>query len=334
MAGRTVVQDQVRWLRSLHELTSGVDLVAFEERSPEEVREGLLPLANKVIRISMSVFERLSKAYDSVAEPERGRPLRASEHEQEIADLCFIARMEISPRITELSAPVDPHDKWTILSACSHAFGCIAKAIFALEPRLSIIAGEEPALKRATSVDQAVRVRRVYHNFHRQVTLDGPPEAQNVHDRLEAARAAIHRLVTSPVYAQLRGSDRCQLRRLEERVAAWLGQIDANATEGIEIWKDLSALAAMFQQINRRQDLIDHDRLVLAEMALALSELDPAMKPRPTLLTRLALVLGRDEELDAMLDEPDRVTCGRVLLTVRRALSELEGSVDRVPACV
>lgn len=325
MGSTKAIIDQLRWLRSLHELTASVDLVAFEEHSPAQVRESLLPLANKVLRIALDVFERLSRAYDSVTEPDRGRPLRSSELRQEIADLCFIARMELTPRVAEVANPADPEDKWSVLSASSHAFGCIAKAIFALEPRLAALAGEEPSLKRTSSVDQAVRVRRVYHNFYERVILDGPPEPLTAVARLREASAAIERLVSSAVYPQMRGSDRCQLRRLEERVRAWLADESASASSGIEIWQDLAALAAIFQQINRRQDLIDHDRAVLSELSRALAELDPTMRPRPTLVQRLGAVVGRDEELDTLLENPERTSCGRLAAVIDRVLSELAG---------
>ncbi|GAB4368947.1 MAG: hypothetical protein Kow0062_02460 [Acidobacteriota bacterium] len=326
------VEDHLRRVRSLHALVTSVNLIELEERDLETIRNELVPAVHKVLRAALAVFERLAKDFGEESDA-RGRPLRDDALAQEIADLCFVARMELGPRSADLERQAKIDDKWSLLSSCSHAFGCVIKAIFALEPRLAELAGENTQIARHRSVGDAVRIRRVYHNFYRQVMLDGTPTPETIHQRMQRIADAMDRLIASPVYPRLRGSDRCQIRRLEERVDQWLAQGDdeRSPSEGLSLWRDLSALSAIFLEIRRRQELIEYDRRTLAGLRPLIAERPVEATPDAPIIAALETVTARDEEIDRIVEDPSRWTCGRVLEVIDRVLADIETTEGAAP---
>lgn len=318
------IEDHLRWIRNLHQVCGQVDLLAFEDSSRERVEKRLVPLTRSVLEIARRVFGELSKQYEDLRLPAEAIPQGERIPTQEIADLCFISTMELQPLSAELDKLSEQEDKWSLLASAAHVLGSIAKAIYAMEPQLCELADEDPLLGRDQPVELSVRVRRVYNNFHQQVTFDGEPTPETIRGRLVAVREATRRLVSSAVYRQLRGSDRCSLRRLQERVDTWLDKGDAaTMSEGLDLWKDLSALSAMFQQINRRQDLVEHDGRVLDEAIAKLSALPEDAVPPRALRSILEALIGRDPELDGMLGQEQEVRAGALLQVVLRVRVEL-----------
>jgi hypothetical protein len=326
----TLKNDVLR-LRSLNETCACVDLMSFEEKSAHEIHEQLVPTIRNVVGLALRVFDDVGRGHDTDVE-EADEVRRGERRVQRVADLCFVAQIELSPRQTELDQ-LDGEDKWTMLSSCYHAFGIIRKSLMAIEPMLARLMGQEPLLTRRKSVDSAVRVRRTYCNFHRQILLGGEPREGNVETRLEQAHDAITRLVASPVYGELRGSDRCQLRRVGDRLAAWLRDEPENRQRagGIEIWKDLATLSEMMRQINRREELITHDTNQLHVLRRALRRAIDADSEIPQeLFPRMRSLEGRDAELDDYLDGSARPNLRVLLSVVERVLEEIDADYDAV----
>ena len=321
------IDDHLRWIRNLHQLCGQVDLRSFEEAPRERIETRLVPLTRSELEIARRVFDELSTQYEGVRVPSGAVEEGVRNPSQEIADLCFIAKMELRPLEDELDKLRDQEDKWSLLASAARVLGSIAKAIYAMEPQLCQLADEDPLLGRDQPVELSVRVRRVYNNFHQQVTFDGEPTPASILGRLRAVREATLRLVAAPVYPQLRGSDRCSLRRLQERVQAWLDEgDDAAPSAGLDLWKDLSALSEMFQQINRRMDLIEHDQKLIVEALERLEALPGGATLPLDLRSRLQSMIGRDPELDALVADEDPPAASRVAEVLERVQGELSPS--------
>ncbi len=323
------VEEHLRRVRSLYTLVTSIDLVELENRDIATIRDEFVPAARNVLRAALGVFDRLARDFgeDGPAGPDRA-PSRDT-HAREIADLCFIARMELAPRAADLERQSQSDDKWALLASASHAFGCVIKAVFALEPRLAKLAGRPLEINRHRSTGDSVRVRRVYHNLHRQVMLDGTPTPETIDVRMQRIADALERLIVSPVYPRLRGSDRCQIRRLKERLDGWLAEEDERCPAvGLALWRDLSALSAMFLEIRRRQELVDYDLRTLSGLRPVVEERPSQAIPDAPIVATLANVVGRDREIDELVEDPSRWTCGRLLGVLDRVIADLEVSLE------
>jgi hypothetical protein len=318
---------RVRWLLSLHDMCSSVDTCAFEERDAEQIRARLVPVVRDVLRLATTVLDRLLADFDGEPDPERGRNFQGHTLAQEIGDLCFLAKMELAPRWEELDRPRELEDKWALLGSCCHALGSVAKTVFALEPLLATVDGLPFRLQRGQSIDESVHVRRIYCNFHRQVTLGGEPQLGAVSARLTTVGLAIERLVSSPVYPSLRGTDRCHLRRLQERLERWQAAGDqADPVEGRRLWRDLATLSEMFQQINRRQELIDHDVELIHKLVARLE----AGASDAEVLRDAAPLIGRDATLDNFIEEGTPAGEGALRELLKRIARGLVGQREEI----
>jgi hypothetical protein len=114
-------------------------------------------------------------------------------------------------------------------------------------------------------------------------------------------------LVGWDVYPSLRVRDRLQLRDLQRRVLEWL-RTDRDTTAGMRVWQDLVGFLEMLAQVNRRQELVDHDTRAVCEAAAKLvgvSHTDLVPAETMALLTSLE---GIDEDVDALLASDERAS--------------------------
>jgi hypothetical protein len=100
------------------------------------------------------------------------------------------------------------------------------------------------------------------------------------------------------VYVHLRISDRVQIRSLQERLIAWFLTPAQDLPAGVRLWQDISGFARLLLDVNKRQELVEHDRQARKEIHLRL-----AGGGEITLEARRFLdsLFGMDEELDIQL---------------------------------
>jgi len=111
-------------------------------------------------------------------------------------------------------------------------------------------------------------------------------------------------LVGWEVYPSLRVRDRLHLRELQRRILDWLRSANDPAM-GLRVWQDLEAFIRMLSQINRRQELIEHDTQVVAAVSASIATCSEPALPEAT-IELLARLEGLDDDLDALLASPER----------------------------
>lgn len=302
-------------LCALIERAMAVQFRAFETQPVDAFAPGLVARMGALLTDALSLFGAVFDEHQDeelLPQAAAGAPflqeidrlMEASSSRQRIADLCFVARMELRAKQQPLTALAGASDPWLVLSGCASARRKLIKSACAVEQALCELEGlkSQSASCYETELQTSLEVRRTYLQFRAEVLREGPPEPQVMVQRLRQAGVSIAKLVGRDVYENLRTDDRLQLRGFQSRLLAWLRAGDGAQTRtGLRIWQDLAAFAGMLVTVNNRAELRNHDRTVIAEVAQALTPL-PDHAPLPDgLRRRLGAVQGRDDALDALL---------------------------------
>jgi len=333
-------------LVEIAELAAQLEVRSFEERDLEAIREELVPAVRDLVERGLQAIDRILAAYDSPGgrrsrddEPEEGnfyvtidRVVGDGDRSTHVADLAFMARMELRDKVSKLRGADKGSDPWRVLAVCDGCIRRLRKAAAAVETAIADDAGIEARLQFVTEAHLAQVVRAYYARFRREIEGEGSPSPGTIHGRLLSAAASIAKLIGRDFYGDLRVSDRAELRSLQGRLRLWLrGEDGHDPASGQRLWQDLHGFAVLLAQINRRSELLEHDQAIVRE---ALAELDAlaavggAQIEVPSgLLGRLQRLKGRNDRIDRLLAEP--ITCGAELWitelrSLGEALSELE----------
>lgn len=314
-----------------------VDMRAFEERPREALQDELLPMVRRVTSEGLDALERVLRAYEDLVEgdPEDDGPdnfyveidrvLQEDGQGSHVADLAFMAHLELTDRAEVLAKAQPSWDRWRLLGECDSCLRRLRKAASAVERAIALDAGLEPQLEYLTETSLGRVIRAYYARFRREVAGDGPPEDDQVHERLHSAAVSIAKLVGRDFYGDLRVSDRAGLRDLQERLRRWLqGEDGFDPRAGRRIWQDLSSFASLLAQVNRRTELVEHDREVVAATLRELEQdHDPSAELPRQLLVSLERLRGLSDRLDELLAEPVTLGRGVWLRELRRLEREL-----------
>jgi hypothetical protein len=218
----------------------------------------------------------------------------------DVGDIAFCAQLELRQRLHRLREVTTSRDAVALLGECDSALRRLFKGLCAIESALARKVGSEPLLDFTSELERSLRVRRCYARFTRKILELPPPTPETIVARLRAVGTAIAMLVGQDVYAELRMSDRLQLRLLQRRVLAWLrGAETRDAAGGLELFSDVTTFLDMLKQVNRRQELVEHDAALAGEL---LGSLGPGAPEVPqALLARLGALAGRDASIDGLL---------------------------------
>ena len=335
------VRDCLDRVRGLARVARRVDLFPYESHRSEEARRLVRPMIERLLLVALDDVLQLEEAIARRARPatddwllDTGATEAIAEdpRQRELIDLCGMIRLDLSQRL-ELLRRDDGSELWEFLTACNHARGALIKAAVSLEAAVCASERVPTQLDALHEVSSALRVRAGYRRLQQALTAGGEPERERIGERLAEAAGALESLVASALFIELRVADRCQLRRVVERLDHWLREgARADLDDGIRLWQDLCGLAAVMQQVNNRQELVAHDRALLLEALGQLygdAPLDPGREAQ--LRERLAAALGRDAELDALLEAGEPLGSAAVLRAVTRAAVRLEpGEAQRI----
>lgn len=256
-----------------------------------------------------------------------------------LADLCFVAQLELSSRQAPLAAVADADDVWLVLSTCSSVKQKLVKSACAVERALCSYE-QLPSLLTATyqaELRVSLQVRHAYNRFRSDVLRGGTPRPETIVERVRKAGVSIARLVGRDVYEHLRSGDRMQLRSFQAQLQAWLRGDDLfSARSGMRLWQDLAAFAGVLMCVNNRSDLRTHDLEAVTEVerALATGTFPGDVVPVP-LRERLGALGGRDEELDQLLGSNEPLVVGKchaVLLRLQEQLGFMSGPFEITPS--
>lgn len=242
---------------------------------------------------------------------------------REVADLAFMGRSEILEIRRELAAAIAEDSLWKI---AAHADAGRGRAVRALVPVESAIREYEgmPAMRRRwENLEDSLEIRRQYAMLWRAVLRAGEPEGEELEPALRKIANRIAILRHLKIYPLLRIDDRLSIRKLQKRI---LEQLEGgDELTGRRLWSDVVAFFSLLMQVNRRQELREHDRQVVLAVHHELSRgaYQGDRIPSQT-LERLESLWGRDAELDQVLLRPAKHRPRDCLAPLERLKQELQ----------
>ena len=269
---------------------------------PERIQGilGLLDDASVLMREVTAHFEDESHSMD-IAE--------AVLTPQELADLAFLGRNELQELHSSLEQAATASNTWKIVSETDRSVTRSIRALIPIEAALRDYQGLEPIRRRWFDLDDALEIRQCYIRFWLEARR-AAESAGDIAERLRHFSTLIAELRRTKIYPYLRIDDRLEIRAVQKRIFAYLEEPGDDAQrEGQRLWQDMVGFFDLLMQINRREELLDHDRLMVGRIYRELS--DPSSTPErlPIEMHRKLMSLASQEpDLDDLLlnDEPAR----------------------------
>lgn len=319
-------------VRGLYAEVSRLDVRAFERSDSRELTRGLCPLVSHFLAQTSRLIAEIgasSEPEDAVVRESQGPEFElhidslivsADSVVRLLADIAFVAGLELSQRSRQLSALDSTVEAAEILVQCDSALRRIKKSLVAVEHALASLEGSPGSARYHTELESSLRVRVRYARLRTAILGAGQPAADTLHARMRAAGTQIAMLIGNDIYPELRIRDRIQLRSLQDRILAWLRTKEPrDEVAGGRLWQDLDAFLRMLALVNKRQELRAHDASVLVAASLDLA----AGSHVSDVSSRLASLRRLDDELDAMLDHATVIEASYWADVVGRLSSEV-----------
>ncbi len=272
-----------------------LDLRPYERQPAPTALEWLVPQVAAVLSDGAAVFEQVLEHCES--------RLDGAEWTS-VSDLSFMGRMELLGQRRRLSDLAPTMNACLVLTECGSSRRSLLRAGAAVEQALR----ERAGLPTSTPDDgpelqTSLQVRAAYARLRRDLSsLDEPSSLSEVAARLIEAATCLDEFTRSPLFDDVRFTDRHQLQRLHERNLSWLGNPGRHADDGLRLWQDLSGCAALLSQINLRVELLEHDQRVVQDATRAIARPRPPLCVPDALWERLHGLYGRDDGVDGLLD--------------------------------
>lgn len=225
-----------------------------------------------------------------------------AESADRLTDLVVIGNWTLQKKRARLLETTAGSDPARVGDACASARRAVIRTLAAIEGALvdprSSAAGVTRLLAQET--DRSLRVRRLYRAFRAALRLEVPPQPGALDARLTAAGVALATVLDGPHAADLRASDRRLFHELADRLTTFRSEPrgEGSSLAGLRLFQDIAAFAGCLRTINLRAELQEHD----AHAAhAALSALGDGEVVDEVALDALGELLGRDDELDAVL---------------------------------
>ncbi len=316
-------------LRDLVSIAIALEIGDPEARDGESVKQDLLPRVKRILDCVIGLLGQFLLAYEGASpqSPSQEAPEGSDEARiRLVADHCFISKMEMSHWRTNLDNLDSSAYSNLIIGNCNQALGAFVKAAIALESRACEVVAQPCQLGGLNSASASAELRRAFQAFHVAVSRGGDPAKGELRNRLEVAGDAVAVLLHSGIRTRIRLSDRCQLMLLETRLKEWieLGET-ADPSDGLHIWQNMNALAAMMMQINRREELVTHDLAILEELVRRFAETTVPGHAPLAWSVELKPLLGRDEELDRIIENPRSTSAETFEKLLMRLVEDLRG---------
>lgn len=321
---------------------AGVIVADYEGRPDGEIAD----VAVRAERLAASALEALDIVdvlYVDLAEPEPpsddeasaewdDRPSTPPIDGDSFEDVLLLARMGLHSRVRLLRA-AQGRPAIERLAVTGSALRTIQKSLSAVDRVLSRVEQVEPSVRfHEHVVERSLEVRQRYTELARFVLRGGAPVEGNVRDRLLSASAAISRTLGLPIAVHMRTEDRALLMTSRARMREWLLRRDdtpEHLDAGLHLFQDIAAAVTMFSEVNRREELLQHDarviRAVLPDVPHGARLWAP--ETRRSALQRLQAVRGRSPALDALLEAPPESVAARDLRPILEDLDNLLAAV-------
>lgn len=324
---------------------ASVVVTDFERGDPALV-EDLVSRSHALLSSALEALEVVSVLYGETEPPAaveaaggpaaEDEPVETSPDDAaSIGDVVVLARMDLRRRQRTLRAVGEQAQRLDRLAAAGGALRTIQKSLSAVDAAISMGADMPRSINFfGESVARSLDVRRRYALFQERVARDGPPTLDTVRERLRSIGNGIAQLLGARTADHLRTGDRALLMMSHARIRDWLAVKDgaaAHLAAGLRLWQDIASIATMFLDVNKREELVQHDGRLVRD---TLRALPPPEDPRDeaawdesqrrAVLDRLRPMRGRSLALDACLDaSPSGLEIGvlrAVLADLARAL--------------
>ncbi len=229
---------------------------------------------------------------------------------QEVADLAFVCRSELVELHQGLSHAVDTKNTWKIAAQGDRAVARAIRALIPIEASIREYLGQEPIKRNWLDLDDALTIRQKFIEFWLFTKTVGALDDSKQQATLQEIRDRIADLRKAPIYPYLRIDDKLSFRSLQKRVLSALEETGPGAAENCRrLWQDLVGFFDLLMHINRREELQNHDRLLIGRVNRDLYNLTDLAEVMPQAIhDQLKSLASLDPELDQLLlrDQPAR----------------------------
>ncbi len=323
---------------ALIEGTRAIDIAEYERAEPERLRDELLPSVTFLAQDAVACLGEVLNGYDQPDAQDGVDGLPAEDDASDefylkidvlmggagqppVADLAFIARIEVQRKLGSLATALQG-GPWLVIDTCGSCLRKIRKGLSAVESALCELEGLEPKTGFVDELASSLAVRLAYARFRREILQATIRDSMGA--RIQSVATSMAKLIGRDIYAELRIGDRMEIHNLQQRMIDWLcAGAGSDVRAGIRLWQDINGFASLLVEVNKRQELIEHDRAVIAVASRLLAEDRSAGIPSE-LLSVLSALRGRDDELDELLTlraEPLRAEIEMILCRLGSGLS-------------
>lgn len=255
-----------------------------------------------------------------------------------IGDAVMLARMGLRSRQRTLLSLGESAPRWERLAAAGSALRTIQKSLSAVDRCMADFEHVPASINfYHRVVERSLDIRRRYVRFCHTVVGAPPAELNALRARARSIGNAIAHLLGRDVAVHLRTGDRALLMMEHAKVREWLvdrSEHPEHIAAGQRLIQDMNNIATMFLDVNKREELVQHDarlvREVLRDHRAAIDGGDEAA--RKAVLARLSTMLGRSPSLDAALSRPwgegSAEELWAVLVDLDRTLGAAAGVTD------
>jgi hypothetical protein len=227
-----------------------------------------------------------------------------TEDGETVGGLVFCALVELRARRERFSRISALHSGRELQAEAGGLLRNLKRALIAVQEALCADVGLQPTLSLAREQALALEVRAAYGRFRREIeeiAATCHPEEGDAGIALRRAAASIDELIGRDASRRLRFQDRQQLQALQERILDSQAEAAPDSAAARRLWQDLYSCTHLLQEVNSRQELVEHDRRVLEEIEELVASAPSAEAVRKRLIERASRLMGRDSTLDTLL---------------------------------
>ncbi|HEV8629576.1 MAG TPA: hypothetical protein VGV61_04600 [Thermoanaerobaculia bacterium] len=278
-------------------------------------------------------YERAGRQGEQVADvaslDDIGRLISTEVAGQEITDLLFLARTELRGALQDLIAAIDQEDFLRVASSCDSGLRTLKRTLISVESALYDFEGLEPPTRQWSDLEVSLKTRRLYAELRREILRAVQPRDDRLPDRLAAVHDRLDRLRELDFYPLLRFDDRVTMRELRRRLSGWVIAEPHDLVAGRRLWQDLVGFGELLKEINHRQELRQHDRMLVRRAYHQLFGRSAHVhQVHEDLLYQLDALHGLDDELDSLLLRREQGELGRWREVLARLLQRLSTTAE------
>ncbi|MCA9628524.1 MAG: hypothetical protein KC766_12690 [Myxococcales bacterium] len=238
-----------------------------------------------------------------------------------LADAAFIGRFATGQLAAELGRAESNPERWAKIRAASKVRRELLRSLRSADLLVCQLLG----CKADTSyyLDELQHALAARHAYSKLRTEANRANGEDLDLSLRRAATTLAKLVGRDCYPDLRIHDRMLVRQLQGRMRRWFAQSEASedlTLDGQRLLGEYHNFVEIALEVNKRPELIEHDRCLLTQLLVAWDELSQS-----EIVDTLTHVLGRDGELDSQLSNRHYTSLRG---TVEQVLTRLGGMVS------